>query len=193
MDNWINYLTIAILIAALFGLIIADSRRLIVIAFCTVVLILFSNNVQFWTFGFSLSKLLTGVMSILILVLSPERNVGTNSKVPGTGKIFNVVGFGFCIILVFFTINITSQFLVISHDQVIPALLILLCGFIMLGISQDSFRIIIALLTVITGFEVLYGAVEQSLLINGFLAAVELLVALVGSYLITPVGTGEER
>lgn len=191
MENWINYLTIAILIGALFFLIIADSRRMSVIAFGVVVLLLFSINVQFWTFGFALSKLLAGLMSMLILAIPPAGTPATVSLVPGTGKVFNVVGFGFCIILVLFTINITSQFLAISRDQVIPALLILLCGFLMLGISQDPFRIIIGLLTVIIGFEVLYGAIEQSLLINGLLAAVELLIALVGSYLLTPVSTGD--
>ena len=193
MENWINYLTVIVLTVALFGLILADSRRLTVIAFSAVVLMLFSINIQFWSFGFAISKLLTGIMAMLILVLTPSQEEETKPIIPGTGRIFNAVSFGFCIILVLFTITRTTQFLAISPDQAIPALLILLCGFILLGISQDPFRIIIGLITVITGFEILYSAVEKSLLINGLLAAVELLVALVGSYLLTPASAGEEQ
>lgn len=193
MENWVNYITITALIAALFGLILADRRRTIAIAFGAIVLFLFSINVQFWTFGFALSKLLTGIMSILILVLTHEQTKGEISYPKVTGKVFNSVGLAFCIILVLFTINNTSKYLAISHDQVIPSLSILLCGFILLGISQDPFRIVIGLLTVLIGFEVVYGAVEQSLLINGLLTAVELLVAFVGSFLLTPVASGEER
>ena len=192
MENWVNYITIIILTAALFGLILADSQRLLIIAFGAVILVLFSINVQFWTFGFALSKLLTGIMSMLILVLTPGVNQLAAISSTRTGRTLNVVAFIFCILLVLFTLQKTSQFLGISYDQVIPALFILLCGFIMLGVSQEPYRIIFGLLTVITGFEVLYGAVEKSLLINGLLTVVVLLVALVGSYLLTPEPSGED-
>ena len=193
MENWINYLTIPILTIGLFGLILADSRRLMFISFGAVVLLLFSINVQFWSFGFALSKLLTGLMAMFILALTPGQEPDVSPIIPGAGRIFTSVSFGFCIILVLFTINKITRFLAISQDQSIPALLILLCGFILIGISQHPFRIIIGLLTMITGFEVLYSAVEQSLLINGFLGSVVLLVALVGSYLLTPTTSGEEQ
>ena len=177
MENWINYLTIPILTIGLFGLILADSRRLMFISFGAVVLLLFSINVQFWSFGFALSKLLTGLMAMFILALTPGQEPDVSPIIPGAGRIFTSVSFGFCIILVLFTINKITRFLAISQDQSIPALLILLCGFILIGISQHPFRIIIGLLTMITGFEVLYSAVEQSLLSNCFLGAVVLLVA----------------
>lgn len=193
MENWINYLTITVLAATLLGLLLADSRRMIVLAYCGVILMIFTINIQFWTFGFALSKLLTGIMAVVILALTPERKDLTQSGLSTTGKVFGAVGLGFGIILTLFTINTTSDFLAITYDQVIPSLFVLFCGFIMLGISQESFRIIIGLLTLLAGFQILYGAVEQSLLINGLLAAVELLVALVGSYLLTPaMREGEE-
>ncbi len=193
MENWINFLTIIVLTAALFVLLLADSRRLIILAYCGVLLMIFTINIQFWTFGFALSKLLTGSMAVLMLALVPDYPDKNPSGLPGTGKVFSAVGLGFGIILILFTINKTSDFLAITPDQVIPSLFVLFCGFIMLGISQESFRIIIGLLTLLAGFQILYGAVEQSLLINGLLAAVELLVALVGSYLLMPAAReGEE-
>jgi hypothetical protein len=43
----------------------------------------------------------------------------------------------------------------------------------------------LGLLTVLSGFEILYAAVESSILITGLLAAVTLGLAVVGAYLLT--------
>jgi len=53
MENWINYLTLVLLSIGLFWLVLSDSRRSIVVAYSVVVIIVFSINVQFWTFGFA--------------------------------------------------------------------------------------------------------------------------------------------
>ena len=193
MLHWINYLTITVLTIALFWLLLSDSRKSTTIAFCVVVLMVFSINIQFWTFGFALSKLITGIMAMLVMAISPSIPELHGKGGTRAGKVFRAVGFGFCILLTIFTTNITTEFLSISHDQTIPSLFILFCGFLMIGISKESFHIIIGLLTVLTGFEILYGAVEQSLLVNGLLAAVFLLIAVVGSYLMTPTIEEEEE
>jgi hypothetical protein len=193
MQNWVNYFLIFILTVALFGLILANTRRLMMIAFGVVVLMLFSINIQFWSFGFAASKFLTGLMAMLILALTPGQHIEANTIKSGAGRIFYSVSFSFCILLVFFTIQKTTRFLAVGQDQSMPALLVLLCGFILLGIAQHPFRIIMGLLTIITGFEVLYSAVEQSLLVNGLLGAVMLLIAWVGSYLLMPTIPGDEQ
>lgn len=187
MEHWINYLTITILAAGLFALLLADNRKALAVAYAAVVLMIFVINIQFWSFGFSLSKLLTSIMAMVILMLTNEHGNFENHKLPGTGKIFSAVGLAFAIILTIFTIGRTSSFLAIAPDQVLPSFFVLFCGFIMLGISQQPFRIILGLLILLAGFEILYGSVEKSLLINGLLMAVTLLIAMVGSYLLTPV------
>jgi hypothetical protein len=37
------------------------------------------------------------------------------------------------------------------------------------------------------GFEILYGTIENSILVNGLISMVDLLIALVGSYLLNQV------
>lgn len=69
-------------------------------------------------------------------------------------------------------------------------------GVVHLGIASAPFRVILGLLTMLTGFELIYSAVENSILVAGMLAAINLSLAFVGSYLMT-AGTvaheGEEE
>jgi hypothetical protein len=58
-------------------------------------------------------------------------------------------------------------------------------GLIHLGLTANPLRVILGLLTVFSGFEVLYAAVEASILVAGLLAGINLGLALVGAYLLT--------
>lgn len=57
-------------------------------------------------------------------------------------------------------------------------------GVVHLGVTSDLLHIILGLLTALSGFEVLYAAVESSILVTGFLSVVSLGLGLVGSYLL---------
>ena len=65
-------------------------------------------------------------------------------------------------------------------------------GLLQLGMSDQPLRIIVGLLTLLSGFEVLYAAIENSVLVAGLLAVVTLGIASVGAYLIV-VPTMEEQ
>lgn len=69
--------------------------------------------------------------------------------------------------------------------QVIAGGLLLIgTGLIHLGITSDVFRVTLALLTLLTGFEIVYAAVESSILVGGFLAIINLGLGLAGSYML---------
>ncbi len=57
-------------------------------------------------------------------------------------------------------------------------------GLLQLSLSSHPLRVIIALLTCLSGFEVIYAAVETSVLVTGLLAGVNIGLALVGAYLL---------
>jgi hypothetical protein len=62
-------------------------------------------------------------------------------------------------------------------------------GLLHLGLTAHPLRVTAGLLTVLSGFEVLYAAVESSVLVAALLAAVNLGLALVGAYLLNlPAG-----
>ena len=69
--------------------------------------------------------------------------------------------------------------------QVIAGSLILIgAGVMHLGVTSDTLRVILSLLTMLTGFEILYAAVESSILVAGLLAVTNLGLGIVGAYLL---------
>ena len=70
----------------------------------------------------------------------------------------------------------------ISPAQAAGGLFLIGMGVLQLGLRADFFRVSIGLLTLFCGFEILYAAVEASILVAGLLASVNLGIALVGSY-----------
>jgi hypothetical protein len=57
-------------------------------------------------------------------------------------------------------------------------------GLLQLSLTSHPLRVIIGLLTSLSGFEIIYAAVETSTLVTGLLAGVNLGLALVGAYLL---------
>ncbi|MBK8618327.1 MAG: hypothetical protein IPN96_14665 [Anaerolineales bacterium] len=69
--------------------------------------------------------------------------------------------------------------------QVIAGSLILIgAGVVHLGVTSNLLRVILGLLTMLTGFEILYAAIESSILVAGLLAVTNLGLGIVGSYLL---------
>jgi len=71
----------------------------------------------------------------------------------------------------------------IQYEQVIGALILMGLGLLHLGLTANTLRVILALLTTLSGFEIIYAAVEVSTLVAGLLAGVSLGLAMVGAYL----------
>lgn len=57
-------------------------------------------------------------------------------------------------------------------------------GLLQLSLSSYPLRVIIGLLTTLSGFEIFYAAIETSTLVTGLLAVVNIGLALVGAYLL---------
>ncbi len=140
-----------------------------------------------WPLTMSAAKLVTGWMAIAILGMTQlGRKTGdeTSSSWPG-GRLFRLFAAG----LVLVTATQASQS--INNwlpDPGLPVLwggvVLIGSGLLHLGITAHPFRVTIGLLTTLAGFEILYAAVENSLLVAGLLALINLGLALVGSYLL---------
>jgi len=72
------------------------------------------------------------------------------------------------------------------------SLLAMGAGAIHLGLTSDTLNVILWLLTILTGFEILYAAVESSILVAGLLAVTNLGLGLAGSYLMVAGTTALE-
>jgi sulfite exporter TauE/SafE len=63
------------------------------------------------------------------------------------------------------------------------SLLLIGMGLLHLGLTANILRITISLMTILSGFEIIYAAVEGSVVVLALLAVIILGLALVGSYL----------
>ncbi len=64
------------------------------------------------------------------------------------------------------------------------SLILIGMGLLHLGLTDHPFRVIVGLLTILSGFEIIYAALESSVLVTALLAAVDLGLALAGAYLV---------
>jgi hypothetical protein len=72
----------------------------------------------------------------------------------------------------------------IAEIQATGALTLIGMGLLHLGLTAQPLRVVIGLLTILSGFEILLATVEVSALVAGLLASVNLGLALVGAYLL---------
>ena len=66
-------------------------------------------------------------------------------------------------------------------------------GVLQLGMTTRPLRVVVGLLTVLSGFEILYAAVESSVLVAGLLAVVNLGLALVGAFMLMMLNEREPQ
>lgn len=66
-------------------------------------------------------------------------------------------------------------------------------GLMQLGFSAQPSRVAISLLTILSGFVILYAAVESSALLAGLLAATNLGISLIGAYLVLAPNMEESK
>ncbi len=142
-----------------------------------------------WPLEIAVVKLVAGWMSAAVLFLSysslakPALSFEQDPSLPGV----YFKGFaGLLIGISVYSLVPTAQrwFLGATFQQILAGLILLGLGFLQLGLSRENLRIIIGLLTVISGFEILYATLEASVLMTGLLAILNIGLAFLGAYLL---------
>ena len=77
-----------------------------------------------------------------------------------------------------------SSFLQIPLEITLSGLLTVFCGLLILGISTSPSKVILGLIILFGGFAGIYGIIEISLLVNGLISAVFLLLGGLGAYFV---------
>jgi hypothetical protein len=141
-----------------------------------------------WPLEMAVVKLIAGWISASVLGISIfSEKIGGHHKIKYTlSEIFFRISAAGLVGLV--TISISPGVLELlkeaSTEQVIGGVILIGMGLLHLGFSSQPFNTIIGLLIFFGGFELLYATIESSISVNGFLAIINLSIALVGAYLI---------
>jgi hypothetical protein len=140
-----------------------------------------------WPAGLAAIKLLVGWMTGATLAFTQygqkERREETSWP---SGWVFRLVAAGLILLFIFSLSSKLSGWLVtVNPAQIQGSLVLMGIGLLQLGMTTRPFRVVLGLLTFLSGFEIIYAGVEVSILVAGLLAGVNLGLALVGTYLIT--------
>ena len=144
-------------------------------------------------------KLLVGLMVTLVLYLTLV-SLGTLQPLQyifrfSLGEIFRGLAGIFMIIAVtLFTPGLRTEVFPLTSLPVLTASLgLVILGLLQLGMITEPLYVIIGLLTFLSGFELLYGSMEFSTVLEALFAAVNLGLALVGAYIIVKDEEPETR
>ena len=143
---------------------------------------------QHWPLGMAAAKLVTGWMTTAALGITLTSLPTFNQPVEGfwpQGRSFRLFMVGMVVVLAAaVTPRLEAVLAGIGAPVVAGAIILAGVGLLQLGTSSQILRVIVALLTVLGGFEILYAALEGSILVAALLAVVNLGIGLAGAYLL---------
>jgi hypothetical protein len=142
-----------------------------------------------WRMEMAAVKLVAGwiaaaVLGMALVGAQPNR---VDTMQPGglAGAAFRLLAAGLVVLVVFSVVDRAAAWVPgIRPEQALGALLLIGLGMLQLGLTAQPMRVVIGILTTLSGFEIFYAAVENSALVAGLLAVVNLGLALVGAYLL---------
>jgi len=143
---------------------------------------------QHWPLSMASIKIVTGWMAIATLSitrLNLKTDTGNKEQLWPHGRLFHIFAAGIVMVIVS-TVSPRVEEIIpgIGLPVITGSLILRALGMLHLGITTQPFRVIIALLTILSGFEAIYAAIESAVLVAAMLSVVNLGLALVGAYLL---------
>ena len=192
----IAWIAVAIILITSTGLLIARDWRWSLILLATQYFCMLILTLQHWPVGMASVKLVAGWMSAAILGMTRSSFRAQDFEESGLwprGRLFRLFAAGMVLLIVLATTPSVDTIMADAGYAVTGGSLLLIgMGLLHLGITDYNLRVVIGLMTVLSGFEILYSAVEGSILVAALLAVVNLGLALVGAYLMTAENAPQE-
>jgi hypothetical protein len=181
MTHWLNLFPVLLILASLLTMLVFDEWRRNVIALAVLYLGIFILLVQVFPLTLSAVKLITGWVSTLLLALTLPKEKYLSRPGLLSNRLFRALSLVLIWVIAFLLARSISSSFQIMLEITFASMAIFTGGLLQLGMKGQPLSIILGILTLLAGFELLYASVETSVLINGLLAAINLLIALVGS------------
>lgn len=141
-----------------------------------------------WSVEMAVVKVLTGWMAGAVLGVGVAIFPGSWSVEEGfspSGWLFRLLAVGLVAMVIFSSAPQIADWLPnVGLEVILGSLILVGNGLLNLGLTSHPFRVTVGLLTLLSGFEILYAALEASALVAGLLAGVNLGLALAGAFLI---------
>jgi hypothetical protein len=189
LNSFLSWAAVLIILITSSGLLLSRNWRWSLGLLAVQYLASFWLVTRHWPLGMAAVKLVTGWMAIAALAMTllalSQKDQAEEQFLP-QGISFRLFASGLtALVILAASPRIEAVTPGLGLPVIAGSLLPIGMGLILLGSTSDIFRVILGLLSMLTGFETLYAAVEGSVLVAGLLAVVDLGLALVGAYLIS--------
>lgn len=183
-------IAVVVLIVSSATLIISQNWRWSLIALAVQYVGVFWLVALIWPVGLAAVKLVVGWMAGAVLgAARPDAYLLDDQFASFSGRVYRFVAAAL-ILLLMVSVAPMLQWWFPADLVVLQGSLVLIgMGLLQLGMTTQPLRVILGLLTTFAGFEILYAAIESSVLVAGLLGLINLSLALVGAYLLTTLGT----
>ena len=192
----IAWIAAVVLLISSVGLLISRNWRVSIILLALQYLAMFILLLLRIPIGLASVKVVSGWMSSAILGMTRSGLTGNNAvdeeSIWPRGRLFRLFMAGIVGLLVAGATPTVDTLMADAGFAITGGSLMLIgMGLLHLGITSQILRVTLGLLTVLTGFEILYSTVEVSALVTALLSTITLGLALVGSYLMIASGSSE--
>jgi hypothetical protein len=193
----IAWIAVVFLFLTAAGLLIVRDWRWSIILLAVQYFGMFILILQHWPLGMASVKVVAGWMSAAILGMTRSGlsiDAFDDDGIWPRGRLFRIFMAGMVVMIVAaVTPGVDTVMADAGYVVTAGSLLLIGIGLLQLGITSNILHVVIGLMTVLSGFEILYSAVEGSVLVAGLLAVINLGLALVGAYLLIAENAAEEE
>ncbi|HEY9527603.1 MAG TPA: hypothetical protein VIR02_10995 [Anaerolineales bacterium] len=195
MELTFAWAAVVLMVITSAGLMLVRDWRWSIILLAAQYMGMFILTLQHWPIGMASVKVVAGWMSAAILGMTRSGLPGealADENIWPRGLLFRLFAAATVVLIV---AVVTPGVDTIMADAGFPVtnggLLLIGMGLLHLGITARIMHVAIGLMTVLSGFEILYSTVEGSVLVAALLAVINLGLALVGAYLLIASGPQE--
>ncbi len=185
MEHWYNLLPLILLMAAGVSLLAFDDWRLMLAGVAVTYFGAFLLIVQAAPAGIALIKLVTGLMASALLFVSFKDQKSEQPALAWSSLIFKVTALALVWLVMMLVAGSFQQIFPLNYETISGALIALTGGLLVLGTTKEPAKVTMGILVLYSGFDILYTPLESSILINGLLSLITMLIALVGMYIST--------
>jgi len=184
MEFQVLLAVIGVVITSL-GLLVLDDPRYLLGSMVLQYLFVFFLVASLWPIGLAVIKLIVGWIVCSLIGSAYLHTVPGKKEDPNNAKnIFSALTSVVIWLIVFTVSSQEISFLPLSRPYIVASGILLGMGTLQLGSTTHLLRILFGLLTILSGFEVLYAGLEQSVLVTGLLSIIYIIFGFMGWYML---------
>ena len=185
MEHWFNLIPLLLLAAGGVALLAFDDLLISLGGLAATYLGAFFLLVQIEPIGLALVKLVTGLMAVGLIFVSRQNVPEIPRESSLASRIFRITALALVWLVIFLSAGSFRQIFPLNYETLAGSLITVSAALLVLGTSGNGLRITLGILAIYASFDILYSSLESSILINGLLSLIVMLIALIGVYIST--------